>query len=128
MLDTNIVGALLADQSEPWAGYARHMGSVGLSSIVLFELRYGIAKSRNAKANADALNEFLGGGVPIVPFDTDDAAAAGNLRKRMETKGRPMGPYDLLIAAQTLRLSATLVTADAGFSNVDGLKIEKWSA
>ena len=128
MLDTNAVGVLLADQNAPWARYGRHIGSIGVSSIVLFELRYGIAKSRTAKANAAALDKFLGGGIEVVAFDTDDAAEAGVLRHRMEAKGRPMGPFDLLIAAQVLRLGATLVTRDAAFTKVDGLKVEDWTA
>lgn len=128
MLDTNAVAALLADESGPWSWYSRHLGAVGLSPIVIFDLRYGIAKSKTAKANAAALELFLDGGIVIAPFDIEDAALAGRLRQRMEANGKPMGPYDLLIAAQALRHGATLVTRDTAFANVKGLRVVDWSA
>ena len=127
MLDTNIVGALFAWNPKAQARFNRHLGATGLSSIVIFELRYGIANSRTAKTNAAALDKFLASGIEIAPLDADDAAEAGALRKRMEAKGKPMGHYDLLIAAHALQLNATLVTSDAAIAGVAGLKVEDWS-
>jgi len=128
MLDTSMVGSLLAWNPQSQARFNMHFGSVGLSTIVIFELRYGIANSRTAKTNTTALDKFLEDSVLVVPFDASDATTAGALRKRMEAKGKPMGPCDLLIAAQALRRGATLVTRDAAFSGVDGLKVEDWTA
>jgi predicted nucleic acid-binding protein len=38
---------------------------------------------------------------------------AGNIRGALERAGTPIGPYDVLIAAQARRRGATLVTANA---------------
>ncbi len=54
---------------------------------------------------------------------------AGNLRAALETAGRPIGPYDLLIAAQALRNGATLLTANVSeFARVPGLVWQDWTA
>jgi tRNA(fMet)-specific endonuclease VapC len=98
-----------------------------VSTIVILELRYGFAKSKTAKSNAAALELFLNGGIPIARFDAEDATIAGALKHRMEAKGKPMGPYDLQIAAHALRNGATLVTRDAAFSGVKGLRAVDWT-
>jgi tRNA(fMet)-specific endonuclease VapC len=127
MLDSNAAGAILAGNAAARGRYSRHIGAVGMSSIVLFELQYGLAKSQSSLFNRQILDTFFKGGVVVLPFETEDAEEAGNLRQKMEARGKPMGPYDLLIAAHVLRLNATLVTHDAAFSGVDGLKVEDWS-
>ena len=132
LLDTNAVIALLRD--EPAAVRRRlhraaaREASIAVSSIVLYELWYGVARSQRQRENTERLRTFLSGKVSVVPFDEADAAGAGELRARLETAGTPIGPYDLLIAAQALRLGATLVTANASeFSRVRGLTWQDWS-
>jgi tRNA(fMet)-specific endonuclease VapC len=50
-------------------------------------------------------------------------------RARLEALGTPIGPYDLLIAAQAIRHRRTLVTANVrAFSRVQGLVREDWAA
>ncbi|TVQ32816.1 MAG: type II toxin-antitoxin system VapC family toxin [Geminicoccaceae bacterium] len=101
---------------------------VGLSSIVLFELRYGIAKSRRPRANTEVLQAFLALGISPWPFDEDDAAAAGALRSELEGRGLPIGPFDVLIAGQARHRNATVVTANRSeFERVPGLRTEDWS-
>ncbi len=38
-------------------------------------------------------------GIAVLPFDTEDAAHAADIRAHLESKGTPIGPYDYLIAA-----------------------------
>lgn len=103
--------------------------TIGVSSIVVFELRFGVAKSRRRRLNADVLDGFLSGPVSTFAFDEIDAAHAGALRATLEASGTPIGPYDVLIAGQALRHGATLVTANAReFAKVRGLKVEDWAA
>lgn len=102
--------------------------SIAVSSIVLYELWYGVARSARRRENAERLRAFLSGNINIVPFDEADAASAGELRATLEAAGTPIGPYDLLIAAQALRLGATLVTANVSeFARVRGLPRQDWS-
>jgi tRNA(fMet)-specific endonuclease VapC len=97
--------------------------------MVLFELWFGIAKSTRRAVNAERLVLFLHGGLDLLPFDADDARAAGEIRVVLEARGTPIGPYDLLIAAQALRRGATLVTSNLReFERVDGLKLVDWAS
>src|SRR5271167_4806829 len=100
---------------------------VGIPAIVLYELWYGIKKSEWQHENAAALSAFLALDVTPWPFEPEDAEEAGDLRAALERAGTPIGPYDVLIAAQARRRGASLVTANTGeFTRVPGLKIEDW--
>jgi tRNA(fMet)-specific endonuclease VapC len=131
-LDTNAVIGFL--KGEPRALVARverellH-GALSLPSVALFELHYGIAKSARREENTGRLGIFLQLPVAVLPFDADDAREAGDIRAALERAGTPIGPYDILIAAQARRRGATLVTAnDREFSRVPGLRCEDWAA
>ena len=98
-------------------------------SVVLYELWYGVARSERRRDNAERLRIFLSGKIDVVPFDEQDAVTAGDLRATLEAAGTPIGPYDLLIAAQALRSRATLVTANISeFARVRGLVWQDWTA
>ena len=100
-----------------------------LSSIVAFELWYGVAKSQRKDSNTQRLETFLGGPLEWALFDEDDARAAGTVRAELETVGRPVGAYDVLLAGQARRRGATLVTSNTKeFARVQGLKWEDWAS
>jgi tRNA(fMet)-specific endonuclease VapC len=129
-LDTNIVGAALNRHAGARRLIKQHLlQGLWLSSVVVFELRYGIAKSNSAARNTASLAAFLSQGVAVRAFDEADAEAAGALRATLEQRGTPIGPYDVLIAAQALRVGAIMVTANLKeFTRVDGLVCEDWTA
>ena len=132
-LHTNAVIAILKNQP---AGVRRRLRravskgtAIAVSSVVLFELWYGVARSARRRENAERLRTFLSGTVDVLPLDDDDALEAGTLRAALQEAGTPIGPYDLLIAAQALRRGATLVTANTReFARVRGLKQQDWAA
>ena len=131
-LDTNAVIVVLNRQS--LALRARVSASIeqglalSISAIVLFELRYGIAKSERPERNAKRIADFLTGMITVLPFEPADAEEAGDVRAQLEQAGTPIGPYDLLIAAQARRRGALLVTANTReFARVPGLKVEDWT-
>jgi len=133
LLDTNAVIALLKDQPPNVRNRLRRLVrrgvSIAVSTIVLYELWYGVARSQRRRENAERLRVFLSGNIDIARFDEDDAVTAGDLRAALEAAGTPIGPYDLLIAAQALRSSATLVTANVSeFARVRGLDWQDWTA
>jgi tRNA(fMet)-specific endonuclease VapC len=100
-----------------------------LSSIVAFELWYGVAKSQRKDSDTQRLETFLGGPLEWALFDEDDARAAGTVRAELEIVGRPVGAYDVLLAGQARRRGATLVTSNTKeFERVQGLKWEDWAA
>ena len=101
---------------------------VNVSAIVVFELWYGVAKSLQKEGNTKRLEIFLAGPISVLPFDEEDAKAAGTVRAEIEAAGRPIGAYDLLIAGQALRHKVTLVTANTKeFQRVPGLASEDWA-
>lgn len=133
LLDTNAVIALLKDQPPNVRNRLRRLVrrgvSIAVSTIVLYELWYGVARSQRRRENAERLRVFLSGNIDVARFDEDDAVTAGDLRAALEAAGTPIGPYDLLIAAQALRSSATLVTANVSeFARVRGLDWQDWTA
>lgn len=99
-----------------------------LSSIVLFELHYGAAKSAHPSRNARRIADLLAGPIEVLPFELSDAEEAGDIRAALECLGTPIGPYDVLIAAQARRHDALLVTAnEREFTRVPQLKVEDWA-
>jgi tRNA(fMet)-specific endonuclease VapC len=100
-----------------------------LSSIVAYELWYGVAKSQRKESNTLRLDAFLAGPLEWTLFDEEDARAAGSIRAELEAIGKPIGAYDVLLAGQARRHRATLVTSNAReFARVSGLKSEDWAA
>ena len=100
---------------------------IAVSTITIAELGYGVHRSRKTDQNRIALLEFL---VPLTILDFDQGAAAvyGSIRASLESKGTPIGPMDLLIAAQAMSQGLILVTNnEREFSRVDGLEIENWT-
>ena len=99
-----------------------------VSSVVAFELWYGVAKSERKEANTQRLEAFLAGPLEWTPFGEEDAQEAGRVRAELEMAGTPIGTYAVLIAAQARRRRATLVTSNvAEFDRVTALKWQDWA-
>jgi tRNA(fMet)-specific endonuclease VapC len=65
--------------------------------------------------------------VSHVDFNLNHAGAAAEVRAKLESRGTPIGPYDILLAGQAIAAGLTLVTANvAEFKRVDGLSIVNW--
>jgi tRNA(fMet)-specific endonuclease VapC len=132
-LDTNAIIFSLNDAASPVRTRmteALHAGiPLAVSAIVMFELWYGAAKSDYRQRNSERLVNFLAGPIQVLNFEAEDAHEAGDIRAALARAGTPIGPYDILIAAQARRRGATLITAnEREFSRVPGLKTEDWAA
>ena len=130
LLDTNICIYIIKQQ--PAAVLQRFLeyevGDIGISSITLAELRYGVAKSSHQEKNAKALDEFIIT-LEIVPFDEAAAHLYGEIRAALERAGTPIGAMDLLIAAHALALEIPLVTNNTReFVRIPELTIINWTA
>ena len=131
-LDTNACIALINDKSSPLKSVLDAEEAAGavvaVGPVVIFELRYGASKSGRPARNRAVLDEFIAERLIAIPFGPDDAIAAGDLRASLEKAGTPIGPYDLLIAAQALARGAAIVTRNIReFSRVPGLRVIDWS-
>ncbi len=102
------------------------IGQVGISSITVSELQYGVSKSKLREQNSKRLEEFL---TPfqILPYDEDASKYYGEIRSQLESKGLIIGPLDLLIAAHALSQDLVLITNnEKEFKRIPLLKIENW--
>jgi len=128
LLDTNAVIGLLKDASSALSRRTRlhNTADVGISSVVLYELYFGAFRSRMQAHNLARLDALQ---FEVLPFDAEDARAAGLIRASLTATGTPIGLYDVLIAGQALARSLVLVTNNVKeFTRVNGLRIEDWSA
>lgn len=131
LLDTNACIAILNDKpSSVRVRLQKELAdgaTVLVSSVVAFELWYGVAKSTRQEANTGLLETFCAGPVTLLSFDEEDARFAGQVRAAVEAAGKSIGAYDVLIAGQALRRKLTLVTANVKeFRRIEGLRWEDW--
>jgi tRNA(fMet)-specific endonuclease VapC len=129
LLDTNICIYIINEKPkkvlEKFERYPVH--EFGISSITHAELQYGVQKSKHKVQNQNALDEFLTP-LTILPFHGRDVVVHyGKLRAALESKGRTIGPLDMLIAAHALSLDVIIISNNIKeFSRVPGLKCENW--
>jgi tRNA(fMet)-specific endonuclease VapC len=99
---------------------------VAISTIVLFELQVGIAKSNSPAKRTQQLQQLLSR-INLVAFDQNAALASAKIRAQLEQQGTPIGQMDTLIAGTAVALQATLVTHNVKeFTRVSGLTIVDW--
>ena len=102
------------------------IGDIGISTITLAELRYGVEKSQSIEKNRQALEAFLRP-LEILDFDESAASAYGVVRTALERAGNPIGPLDTQIGAHALSVDAFLVTNNTKeFRRIKGLKVANW--
>jgi tRNA(fMet)-specific endonuclease VapC len=129
LLDTNICIYLIKQKPpkvlERFSNLA--LSDIGISSITVAELEYGVYKSQQQEKNRSALMQFL---IPLEVIEFDQAAATvyGEIRSDLESRGLVIGAMDMLIAAHALSLSVTLVSNNVReFSRIDNLSLENWA-
>jgi tRNA(fMet)-specific endonuclease VapC len=132
LLDTNACIALINQTSAAVRSRFQRAVSSGaqiyVSSVVTFELWYGVAKSALQTHNAKRLEAFLAGPIILLPLEPEDAKVAGSIRAILQASGTPIGAYDLLIAGQALARGMILVTANLSeFTRVKGLSWQDWA-
>jgi tRNA(fMet)-specific endonuclease VapC len=100
--------------------------AIVLSPIVWLELWSGALRSSRPEANIADLRQLVAT-FEVLAFDTADVEAAASLRFELARQGLPIGPYDVLIAAQALARDLTLVTGNVReFQRLAGLRLENW--
>ena len=101
--------------------------SVGLSAVTVSELEFGAHASGRYETEIGAVRKLL---TPFDVYDYDSVSCPdhyGRIRHDLETRGATIRAMDLLIAAHSLALAATLVSNNlTHFSRVNGLTVVNW--
>ena len=130
LLDTNIISALMKDRTGADTARVRTRAqrapdcTLVTSVVVQYELLLGLA--RHGSPRLQAAYDLQMQNLVVLPLDEVVGPHYASLRAHLEQAGTPIGANDTLIAAHALALDATLVTADAGFLRVPGLRLENW--
>lgn len=127
LLDTNLCIRVLRDRPQGLRErFNAEASSLSISSVVLYELLFGAAKSARPVENRNAVEAFAAR-IEVLDFDADAAAHAGEIRADLERQGRSIGSYDVLIAGHARSRGLVVVTGNLGeFERVDGLRCEDW--
>ena len=128
MLDTNICIYLIKQKPIQVIQHLQKYkpADIGISSITLSELEYGIEKSQHQEQNRIALLQFM---TPfeIASYDESAACVYGKIRSTLEKQGQPIGAMDLLIAAHSIAMNTILVTNnEKEFVKVPGIQVQNW--
>jgi tRNA(fMet)-specific endonuclease VapC len=71
--------------------------------------------------------DALLGAVQLLPFSVEDARAAAAVRSNLRRSGRPMGPFDILLAGTALAQGLSFVTANTKeLARIEGLSLLDW--
>jgi tRNA(fMet)-specific endonuclease VapC len=129
LLDTNTCIAAMRNDARVVARMAAvSPGDCAISTVTSYELCTGVEKCADPAKELAKVNLLLAT-VHQFAFDTRAAQVAGRIRALLESQGRMIGPYDVLLAGQALSTGLTLVTANTGeFGRVPALRLENWQA
>jgi len=99
---------------------------IAISAITLAEMFAGAFKSQHPERSRHKQSLFFAR-FELLPFTPKEAEVFGKIRAYLEQIGKPIGPYNLQIAATALSNQLILVTHNfKEFGRVPNLKIEDW--
>lgn len=132
LLDTNAcIAAMKSHQTAVQTRMEREAAcgsALHIPIVALFELWYGAVRSIQREANIRRIGLLLDAVPSVLPFEQNDARVAAELRAGLERAGRPIGPYDILIAGQAMARALILVTSNhREFGRIKDLRWEDWS-
>lgn len=127
MLDTSICIFTIKNRPQSVREvFTRHHGQMCISTITLMELIYGAEKSADPERNLADVEGFAAR-LEVLKYDEDAAAHTGQLRAELERVGKPIGPYDRMIAGHARSQGLILVANNLReFDRVPGLRVEDW--
>lgn len=127
LLDTNTCIAVMRGGVEVCRRMAdRNPDDCGVSVVTIYELLTGVARCKDPVAERRKVELFL---APLhhLPFDRSASEEAAKIRSALERQGLMIGPYDVLLAGQTLALDVVMASRNLReFQRVPGLRVESW--
>ena len=127
MLDTNIVIYTMKNRpAEVREAFNRHQGRMCISAITLGEMVFGAEHSQQVERNLTDI-ETMVARLEVLPFNNNAAYHFGQIRAELYSVGKPIGPYDMMIAGHARAAGLILVTNNVNeFKLVSGLILENW--
>ena len=128
LLDT----CVLSDFAKGEPGTQRNLkskppASLAISVVTAMEVEYGLLLHPARTRRLAPVMRALVGAISTLGYNAPEGQATAALRAALHKKGRPIGAYDVLIAATALARGLVLVTANQReFSHVSGLIVENW--
>lgn len=129
MLDTDIAIYTIRNRPpEVRAAFKAHDGQMCISSVTLMELIFGAEASVAVERNLRDVEGFAAR-LEVLPFDEQAAAHTGQLRAELKRAGRPVGPYDEMIAGHARSRGLVVITNNTRqFEHVPGIRLANWAA
>lgn len=127
LLDTNIVIYTIKNRpQEVREVFKQHQGQMAISTVTWGELVFGAERSAQPERNQADIDS-MAARLDVLPFDDKAAAHFGQIRAELYSQGKPIGPYDMMIAGHTRSQGLILVTNNIKeFERVPGLRLENW--
>ena len=127
LLDTNIVIYTIKNRPEDVRKqFNRYNGQMAVSSVTLGELVFGAEYSQQVERNLADISAFTAR-LEVLSFDIKAAYHYGRIRAELYKTGKPIGPYDMMIAGHARSAGLILVTNNTKeFERVHGLMLENW--
>ena len=130
LFDTDILSNLVKKKPSPYL-IERLRGipqdKQYISSITIGEIVYGAFKSDQKEKYLIQVKDKLIPLVQLIPFDTNEAFAYGEIRSILEKNGTPLNDTDLMIAATAVANNLILITGnESHFSRIENIRVESW--
>jgi len=128
LLDTNVLSDFARGERTVTARLRQEAPlQLAVSVITELEVEYGLARNPDLAPRVREAMRTLLNTISVLPFEHEDARVAAQLCASLNSKGMPIGAYDLLMAACALRRGLKIVTHNAReFIRVGGLGLEDW--
>lgn len=127
LLDTNIVIYTMNNRPDTVReAFDKHQDCIAVSSITMMELFYGAECSSNPERNRRVIEGFAVR-LAVLNYDERAASQTAQIRAALKSVGKPIGPYDAMIAGHARSQGLVVVTNNTGeFERVSGLQISNW--
>jgi len=128
-VDTSFLIALLrrdADAEAKLESYIQDGEMITTTPICACELFAGAYKSTKRNLEIKRVKEFLSR-MDLLEFSAQACERFGRVRCELESRGTPVGDFDIMIAAIAMAHSQPVLTSDVEhFRKIPGLTVETW--